>query len=151
MKILLAIDGSNHSKAVVNELVHRSWPADTEVRILSVAHPSPYFLDPFLIGAATHFDSLKEEHDRAENTVTATSEEIARRAPDLKVTTQVLHGSPKDLIAKEAGRWGSDLILMGSRGHGPVGRLFLGTVTQAVITHAPCAVEIVCTGAPAAA
>lgn len=59
MKILLPIDGSAHSDAVIQELIHRPWPQDTEVRLISVAHPFPEIPDPLLVGRALHIDSLK--------------------------------------------------------------------------------------------
>lgn len=61
MKILLAIDGSKYGDAAAKELIQRPWPAGTEVRVLSVAHPFPYIPDPLLVLAAAHFDSLNEE------------------------------------------------------------------------------------------
>ena len=61
MKILLPIDGSGHSDAVVQELIDRPWPSDTEVRVISVAHPSPEIPDPLLVGRALHIDSLNKE------------------------------------------------------------------------------------------
>ncbi|MHB1022134.1 MAG: universal stress protein [Acidobacteriaceae bacterium] len=148
MKILLAVDGSPYSDAAVTELLRRPWPPWTEVRVLSVAHPAPYFPDPLLIIAATHFDSLKDERERAARDVAAVAEKIAKSAPELNVTTQVLDGSPKKLIVEEAERWGSDLILVGSHGYGPTGRFLLGSVAQAVVTHAPCSVEVVRFRAP---
>src|SRR5436305_11487529 len=39
MKILLAIDGSVFSDRAVQEVVHRPWPAATEVKIISVVEP----------------------------------------------------------------------------------------------------------------
>ena len=36
MKILLAIDGSEHSKLTVEELASRSFPPKTQVRIVTV-------------------------------------------------------------------------------------------------------------------
>jgi CheY-like chemotaxis protein len=39
MKILLAIDGSSFSDAAVEEIATRPWPADSEVRIVSVVEP----------------------------------------------------------------------------------------------------------------
>lgn len=50
MKILLPVDGSKHGGAAVEELMKRSWPRDTEVLVLSVAHPLPYFRDPLMVG-----------------------------------------------------------------------------------------------------
>ena len=40
MKVLLAIDGSRHSDAAVAEVARRPWPAGTEVKILTVIHPT---------------------------------------------------------------------------------------------------------------
>ena len=39
MKILLAIDGSEFSDRAVQEVVHRPWPAITEVKIITVVEP----------------------------------------------------------------------------------------------------------------
>ena len=36
MKILLAVDGSAHSDAAVNEVAARPWPEGSEVRVISV-------------------------------------------------------------------------------------------------------------------
>ena len=151
MKILLAIDGSKYGEAAVRELAQRQWPAGTEVRVLSVAHPARYFPDPLLMMSATHFDSLKDEQERAARDVAAAADEIAKCAPALKVTTQVLEGSPKKVIVEEAERWKSDLIFVGSHGYGPTERFLLGSVAQAVVTHSPCSVEVVRCHAPAAA
>ena len=42
MKILLAIDGSEQSEAAVYEVSHRHFPADTEVRVISVVEPPEF-------------------------------------------------------------------------------------------------------------
>lgn len=142
MKILTAIDGSKYGGAALEELVRRSWPAGTEVRVLSVAHPTPLVTDPILILTATHVESLKEERKRASRDVASAMEEITRRAPALVVATKVLEGDPKMAIIEEARSWGADLILVGSHGQGAA-KLVLGSVAQAVAANAPCSVEIV--------
>lgn len=102
MKILLLIDGSAHSDAVIQELIHRPWPQDTEVRLISVAHPFPEIPDPLLVGRALHIDSLKQEQKRAHRDVDEAAKKIAHGTPFLKVSTQVLDGSPKAAIVKDA-------------------------------------------------
>lgn len=69
------------------------------------------------------------------------------RVPDsLAVETRLLRGTPSHAIAAAAE--GSDLLLLGSRGHyGPARRLFLGSLATQVTRDAPCATLI----APAAA
>jgi nucleotide-binding universal stress UspA family protein len=146
MKILLAIDGSQHSETAVKELIRRQWPTGTEVRILSVAHPVPLVADPVLVLAASHVESLKEERARASRDVAKAADEVAKNSPSLQVSTQVLEGSPKKGIVEEAERWGADLIFLGSHGYGPLERFLLGSVAQAVAVHAPCSVEIVRSG-----
>lgn len=143
-KILVAIDGSKYSEAAVNELLQKPWPEGTEVRVLSVAHAfPPAFQDPYHLITAAHDESLEKEQERAGRDVAQVAERIAKQAPGFKVTTAVLEGSPKRQIIEEAERWGADLILLGSHGRGPAARFLLGSVAEAVATHAPCSVEIV--------
>jgi nucleotide-binding universal stress UspA family protein len=142
MKILLAVDGSKEGGSPVRELVHRVWPPGAEVRVLSVVHPVPLVTDPILIVAASHMESLKEEQRRAARAVAETVEQLTKAAPGLQVSSRILEGSPKQMIVEEAERWGADLILVGSHGHGAGERFLLGSVAHAVALHAPCSVEI---------
>ncbi|MCG8366581.1 MAG: universal stress protein [Pseudanabaenales cyanobacterium] len=52
-------------------------------------------------------------------------------------------GYPGQTIRKLAQTWGSDLIVMGSRGRKGLSELFLGSVSNYVMHHAPCSVLIV--------
>lgn len=52
-------------------------------------------------------------------------------------------GSPKQVILDEAESWVADLIIVGSHGYGAWDRFLLGSVSNAVATHAKCSVEIV--------
>lgn len=68
---------------------------------------------------------------------------VKEESPNLRVTTELLEGSPKKTIVDETERWGADLVVLGSHGHGPARRFLLGSVAQAVTLHAPCSVEVV--------
>lgn len=52
-------------------------------------------------------------------------------------------GSPGRTICDLAHNWGADLIVMGRRGHSGLTELFLGSVSNYVLHHAPCSVHIV--------
>jgi nucleotide-binding universal stress UspA family protein len=145
MKILLAVDGSEFSQAAVDEIIRRPWPPETEVRVLSVIHPFPYIPapDPAFLTAAAHFDSLNEERKRAARDADQAAQRIREKAPALRVGVESIEGSPKKMIVEEAERWGADLIVLGSHGYGAVKRFLLGSVSHAVVLHAPCSVEIV--------
>ncbi|HEV2273257.1 MAG TPA: universal stress protein [Acidobacteriaceae bacterium] len=143
MKILLPIDGSINSDVVIQEVIHRPWPTETQLRIISVAQPIPQVLDPLLVGRALYIDSLAEERKRARQVVDEAARKISHGTPFLEVSTQVLDGSPKTAILEEAKDWGADLIMLGSHGYGAAVRFLLGSVAHAVALHAPYSVEIV--------
>jgi nucleotide-binding universal stress UspA family protein len=64
-------------------------------------------------------------------------------SPLLKVVTEVHKGYAKRVILDEAERWGANLIVLGSHGYSGFKRLLLGSVSQAIASHAKCSVEIV--------
>ncbi|BAY93933.1 MULTISPECIES: universal stress protein [unclassified Tolypothrix] len=51
-------------------------------------------------------------------------------------------GSPGRIICQLATSWGADLIVMGRRGHAGLKELFLGSVSNYVLHHAPCSVHV---------
>lgn len=146
LRILLAVDGSGHSEAAVDEIARRQFPADSEVRVISVVEP-PY-LPAFSgegVDMSVYVELEKNARGRAQAAVKKA--EIKLRTDganrDLKVTTEVMSGSPKQVILEEAEAFGADLIVVGSHGHGMLDRFLLGSVSQAVALHAKCSVEIV--------
>lgn len=142
MKVLLPIDGSRHSIVTINEFLRRPWPAGTHVEVFSVAVPSPT-PHTVRIGQTQHFESLEMELTYARRDVDEAAAKIRQSAPALQVSTNVLAGSPADIILQEAAAWGANLILMGYHGRPAVLRLLVGSVATTVSKHAPCPVEIV--------
>ena len=51
-------------------------------------------------------------------------------------------GPPVDAILDVAEGIGADLLVVGSRGHGTLGRLLLGSVSEGVVHHSPCPVLV---------
>lgn len=56
------------------------------------------------------------------------------------VRTMVADGDPADAILETIGETGADLVVLGSRGLGPVRELFAGSVSHKVAQRAPCTV-----------
>lgn len=142
MRILLAIDGSPCSDAAIVEVCRRPWPPESEVYVVTVDAPvAPNFLGG---GSSTVFDELvKQQRAEAVKHLTNAVASLRQNAPHLRVKSMLLEGSPKEAIVGEAERCGADLIILGSHGYGAVKRFFLGSVSLAVATNAPCSVEIV--------
>ena len=145
MKILIATDGSDYSKAAVNSVAERPWPQGSEVKIIS-AMEIPY-------APATEAwvlpDSYYLELDRVarEQADAAVKDAVGRiesgKASGLEIITKIVSGSAGEVILGEAERWGADLIVLGSHGYSGWQRFLLGSVSHAVATHAHCSVEIV--------
>ena len=142
MKILIAIDGSVSSQAAVAEVAERPWPPQSEVRLLTVDAP----VDPGLLQCSppTLFEQVVAQQ-RAESNkrLREAAAILAKEAPDLKVSTALREGWPKEVIVAEAEDWGANLIVIGSHGTGPIRRFFLGSVSLYVAQNAPCSVQIV--------
>ena len=147
MKVLLAIDGSKHSAAALEEVASRQWPAGTEMEVFTVVHSAtPLMVDPAFALAAAYVETIQELRKRAPELLAAAAARLGRNDADLRITTKVVEGSPRELIVQEAADWGADLIVLGSHGHGPLRQALLGSVATGVAADAVSAVEIIRAG-----
>ena len=145
MKILLAVDGSVYSDAAVEELAKRPWPPQSEVKVITAAElPLPIGMEPWAV-SPDYFEELGKSVRKAAQGVIDSALLKLKTIADktLKITSEIIEGSPRQVIVDEAEKWGADLIVMGSRGLGAWNRLLLGSVSSAVVHHAKCSVEIV--------
>ncbi|MGZ8520121.1 MAG: universal stress protein [Candidatus Binatia bacterium] len=62
--------------------------------------------------------------------------------PAWKVQTEVCGQSPAWAIIEKAHEWKPDIIVLGSHNRSALGRLFLGSVSQTVLTETCCSVRI---------
>jgi nucleotide-binding universal stress UspA family protein len=63
-------------------------------------------------------------------------------APGRMIDTRVVRGRPASALLEEAIALQPDLIVIGSRGHGPLATVLLGSVSTEVVDHAPCPVLV---------
>ena len=144
MKILLATDGSAHSKVMVKQFAGRTFAPNTKVRIIS-AYERSYMMYASPMGGMNEYNAeadkvlLKSSEAAIENAATI----LSKINSNVSVSTAVIEGSPKVVILEEAEKFGANLIVVGSHGHGAVAGFLLGSVSQAVALHAKCSVEIV--------
>jgi nucleotide-binding universal stress UspA family protein len=149
MKILLAVDGSPHSQAAVEEVARRPWPSESTIRVLSVIQPYTPPATEFVLAGATLEDMRRQQTSEAEHLTGRVTE--ALKAINMPIETAVREGDPRSAIVDEAEEWGADLIVVGSHGRTGLKRWLLGSVAQAIVGHAPCSVEVVRRREPAAA
>ena len=132
MRLLLATDGSASAERALQLLIQEPWPAPSVVRVVTV-------LDEVAMSAGNPWPIVApvapfDIDEVARVAATATLENAAERLrPFLAVETVILAGRPAQVIADEARRWEADVIVMGSRGHGALSSMVLGSVSAEVI------------------
>ena len=145
MKILIATDGSEFSQAAVEKCCQiLVKPENTAIKIVS-AYQSVVPIDLFAASVEYSQELERAEHQRAEEHAEQAAATIRECFPNsnLDLTTQVTVGAPDQVVIETAEEWKADLIVIGSHGRGFWARMMLGSVTDAVIHHAPCSVLVV--------
>jgi nucleotide-binding universal stress UspA family protein len=140
MKILLAIDSSADSEAVVKEAASRPWPSGTVFCVMTVVDMRSLEETPVLIEDAKH-EAEKLVMSSAETLVTKTADALSQSG--YEVLSEIQLGTPETAIQNFAAKWEADLILIGARGLSSLERFLLGSVAQAVLRTAPCSVGVV--------
>ena len=145
MKILLATDGSDYSKAAVNSVAERPWPQGSEVKIISAMEvPFAPTTEGWVMPDSYYSELDRVAREQAEAAVKYAVERIeSGKASGIEIITKIISGSAREAILDEAERWDADLIVLGSHGYSGWQRFLLGSVSHAVATHAHCSVEIV--------
>jgi nucleotide-binding universal stress UspA family protein len=142
MKILIAIDGSDFSQAALQSVTARPWPPDTEAKILNVVEPPSLLMGREMGGYDPEFEVVwKALREQAKNLVEKAAEKL--REARFKVSTELIEGDPKSQIIDIANEWHADMIVLGSHGRTGLNRFLMGSVSQEVVRHAHCSVEIV--------
>jgi nucleotide-binding universal stress UspA family protein len=137
-RILVAIDGSDSSHKAAR------MAADIALRFgakLTVAHVMPKLLLPPDVYGLTIAEVEKEHRAYADGLLE--KEVSLLEEPGLDVSTTVLYGSPAEAIAEEGAAVDVGMIVVGSRGHGAVARVFLGSVSDRLVHISPKPVLVV--------
>ncbi|HEY9713228.1 MAG TPA: universal stress protein [Chroococcales cyanobacterium] len=144
MNILIPIDESEYSRAALDAVLERPWPAKAQFKVITVVEP----FHPEAAGWQTTYVPLAIEAQRmhneaAQKLVDEAGSELAALFGKENVTAEMHEGYIKDKILDTASHWPADLIVVGSHGRRGFGRVLLGSVSEAIARHAHCSVEIV--------
>lgn len=137
-RILVAIDGSDPS------LKAARMAADIALRFgarLTLVHVVPKVLLPPDVYGLTLAEVEKEHHAYAEKLLEKALSFLAE--PGIDTTSTILYGSPAESVAEEAAAQDVGLVVVGSRGHGAVARMFLGSVSDRIVHISPKPVLVV--------
>jgi nucleotide-binding universal stress UspA family protein len=142
MKVIVAVDGSPGARHAAKSVAARPWPEGSVFRVVSV-YDAP--LPSNALGGGIPADFRQRYREGA---AAPALDAIARAATTLRkagltVDGRTIEGNPARAIVEDAGRWGADLVILGSRGLTRGRRFLLGSVASYVAANAPCSVEIV--------
>ena len=148
LKILIGYDGLIPSNAAIDDLPRAGLPREAEAVVMSVAElPPPSFYE---MTPAPVVESLPGGVDGARVLASRASERVQALFPQWKVRSEARVGSPARELVREADVWKADLIVVGSHGRSGLERVFLGSVSQAIVTNARSAVRVARGGSPSA-
>ena len=138
-RILLATDGSSHAEKALEYARDLALRDDAQMIVVHAFEPVPTYHS---YQKALWGDQILARHIAAGQEM---ANEAAQKLQEagVDVIVEVLEGPPADAILRVADVRQSDLIVMGSRGHGELASLLLGSVSHRVLAHTHTPVVVV--------
>ena len=139
MRVLLAADGSKYTKKALAFLVNHETliNSNDELFVLNVQIQVPGRVTTML-GSAEVAAYHREEGDKVLNPI---KKFLDKHALTYRCVSVV--GHPVDEILKAAAKEKSHLVVMGTRGHGLIGRVLIGSIAQRVVAECDLPVLLV--------
>jgi nucleotide-binding universal stress UspA family protein len=140
--ILVPLDGSENSQIALAHAIYLAEQCHAAISLLHVVNLSSVFaLSPY---EQSNYVLMKDVQDSLEEIGKKVLSEAASKIPAvIKTHSSLEFGSPGHIIVETAEKLKADLIVMGSRGLGPVKGLFMGSISNYVTGHSPIPVFIV--------
>ncbi len=135
-RILVPLDFSSHSEAVIEWAAHLAEEHAAQILLLHAYHLPLEFQQ--LEGAYLPPDFWTNVKKEAQQTIERHAEALRKRG--LGVETLVREGYAATVIEEEAERQHADLIVIGTRGLSGLKHLLLGSVAERVVQKSPCPV-----------
>ena len=131
MKILIAVDGSRHSLAAVQCVIdHADWYRDKpSVELLTVHLPVPTLHGMSALISRQHYERYYREE--GEERLAAARAKLDAAA--IPYSSHIMVGQVAESIVEKALDTGCDLICIGSRGLGDLGKALLGSTATKVL------------------
>jgi len=135
--ILCPVDFSEASHNAIRYACEFARSMGSKVYLLNVVEPRAMAAD-----MALNYIPVEEELEKA---AVEDLKPILQQALDAGITAQseVMIGTPADVILQQAADWDVNLLIMGSHGKTGLSRLLMGSVAEAVVRKAACPVLIV--------
>lgn len=138
-RIVVGIDGSSHSVGALRWALRQAVLTGAQLDAVACWRTAPMVGDYAPVGYVD-LDLTGPTGDHARDAV-ADAVAATPGAAQVSVHTRVVQGYPTVVLLEAA--VGADLLVVGSRGHGELSGMMLGSVGLHCATHASCPVLIV--------
>lgn len=138
--IVAALDFDHPVTQVVEAAQNLATAFGASIHLIHVEPPEPDFVG-YEPGPQYIRDNVAQEQMEAMDTAHGIAE--ALRAQGLDAQGLVIQGQASEKILEEAARLGADLLVLGNHAHGRLHNLLSGSVAEAVMRHATCAVLLI--------
>ncbi len=146
-RIAIAVDGSEDADAAVQTVLRREWPRGTNLELVTVLDSPTQGRWLWRQNSGPAVGGFESPERAAETVLKSQAARFAEAG--LTVESVILEGDPKKTLLHHLGQRDLDGIFLGARGLDHGRRLYLGTIASAILSRAPCTVEIVRSGGTA--
>ncbi|NYJ08754.1 universal stress protein [Petropleomorpha daqingensis] len=140
--VVVGVDGSAESFGALRVAIGEAVARGTTVRVVAAWEVGNMWSDMYALTGPEKNSVRTRLQDAVASAVADAQQEAAdvHSRPPL-LTIDVAEGPPSDLLVTAAE--GAELLVVGSRGHGAIRGLLLGSVALRCVVHAPCPVLVV--------
>jgi nucleotide-binding universal stress UspA family protein len=136
-QILIAVDDSEFAAHAADVGIELAKTLKANIGFVHVFDPS---VAPGSMWSVPADQLMEMSEQEAKNLLAGFRE---RTTTGSEVREFLESGKAASKIVDVAKSWPADLVVMGSHGRGKIGGLLLGSVSQGVLSHAPCPVLVV--------
>jgi nucleotide-binding universal stress UspA family protein len=140
-QILVAVDFSDLTTSVIDHAVIQAKALDSGIFIIHVQSPPPAFLGNDIGPQVVPAEQMEEESNRLKQDMKAMADYLEMK--NIAAACELLQGPIAETILEKATEVNAEMIIMGAHTHGFLYRAFIGSVSTAVLKHAPCPVLVI--------
>jgi len=144
-RVLVAVDGSPNSMRAADWAIDLSKREGSSLFVVNVI-PTPVYASSSTQPSSTS-PGMKEFFDKARKDAEGVVQGVVSKAEaaGIKVRGEIIENVPSvvDSITDYADEWKVQVIVVGTRGLSGFKKMLLGSVSNALVSHAPCSVLVV--------
>jgi nucleotide-binding universal stress UspA family protein len=138
--VLIGYDGSDNAKLALRQAIEIAQSSNARLTVMSVVPDVAATVQGAWLAGA---NPQQLEQEMTEQVSSTLEEAIAQVPEDVPVTKLLGHGHAGPALISAIEEQGCDLVVVGTRGRGAVKSLFLGSVTEHLVSRSSVPIVVV--------